>query len=165
MEIEGERACQLAVHVCTYMTLALIKELVGSEAGDVGVGGDESDGDGDGVDAGAGVVAAGGGVGAGDEPPKKKRKVVVHPPDFQRLNNNLHHHKLVYNPPTDKQSKPSSNCQCCTVANKEGKYTHRRTSTYMCQGCNITLCPVSCFHIYHSYKNYKREVRRVIDSQ
>jgi len=48
-------------------------------------------------------------------------------------------------PPTSKKVKPQRKCLVC-----QNKYNKRKDTTYMCIKCDVGLCPVPCFEIYHT---------------
>ncbi|XP_070193310.1 piggyBac transposable element-derived protein 4-like isoform X1 [Littorina saxatilis] len=124
--------------------------------GEILAGDDEGQGN---DEAAAGEVeAAAGGVEA-EEPPKKRMR--VKPMDFERLSHADNPHRLVPNPPTAKRMRAVRNCECCTIASgKRLTYLRRVQTSYMCNACKVPLCPDPCFSIYHSTKDYKREMRR-----
>ncbi|KAL8620837.1 hypothetical protein ACOMHN_033234 [Nucella lapillus] len=100
---------------------------------------------------------------ADEEPPHKKQRCAK-PLDFERLSHCDNPHRPVSNPPTEKRLRPPRDCECCTIrGGKRKAYIRRVQSTYMCAACKVPLCLVPCFHIYHSVKDYKREIRRYLD--
>lgn len=52
-------------------------------------------------------------------------------------------------PPTLKKAKPQRRCLVC-----QNKYNKRKDTTYMCMKCDVGLCPVPCFEIYHTQEKY-----------
>ena len=42
-------------------------------------------------------------------------------------------------------------CKVCSNA----KEKNRVTTTYECEICEVSLCPVDCFKLYHTFKKYK----------
>lgn len=53
-------------------------------------------------------------------------------------------------PPTKKKTAPTRQCYvCCRKRDENGKKIRKETRTY-CKDCNVGLCAVSCFKIYHN---------------
>jgi len=52
-------------------------------------------------------------------------------------------------PPTSKKSKPQRRCLVC-----QNKHNKRKDTTYMCIKCDVGLCPVPCFEIYHTQEKF-----------
>ena len=75
--------------------------------------------------------------------PKKGRPAVI---DVVRLNER-HFPKFV--PPTEKKHNSMRKCKVCS---ENGK---RAESRYQCSDCDVGLCVVPCFEIYHTKKNLK----------
>ena len=50
-------------------------------------------------------------------------------------------------------------CKVCFVGRKEhivtGKPRRRRSTSYKCEQCNLAMCIVPCFRVYHVHKDYK----------
>ncbi|GFV80663.1 piggyBac transposable element-derived protein 4 [Trichonephila clavipes] len=56
-------------------------------------------------------------------------------------------------PPTGKKSTPTRPCFiCCRKTDEKGKRIRRKTRVY-CKECDMGLCAVSCFGIYHTVKD------------
>lgn len=51
-------------------------------------------------------------------------------------------------PSTSKNSKPQRRCLVC-----QNKHNKRKDTTYTCIKCDVELCPVPCFEIYHTQEN------------
>ena len=99
----------------------------------------------------------------GDEnldPTTAKKRKIIEPIDIMRLSHRDNPHVITNIEPTAKSIKPYLNCKCCTLTDGKGKYIRRQCTKYMCKACKIPLCAVPCFEIYHSSKDYKREMRR-----
>ena len=60
--------------------------------------------------------------------------------------------------PKGKKRNPARKCAVCNVPRKDSR--NRVESTYECEQCNVGLCVVPCFRIYHSYADYKQAYRR-----
>lgn len=62
-----------------------------------------------------------------------------------------------------KRGKLSRNCYACNMTQRElvslGRghlqEPKRKTTSYQCATCNVSLCIVPCFQLYHTEKNYK----------
>lgn len=51
---------------------------------------------------------------------------------------------------------PRCQRQCVVCSGKKGR--KRKTSTYCCRKCNVTLCIIPCFELYHTYKDPQRHL-------
>ena len=59
-----------------------------------------------------------------------------------------------YIPPTEKKAAPTRCCAvCCNQRDSKGK-KRRKETRYYCQKCNVGLCVVPCFKIYHTELNF-----------
>ncbi|XP_039719790.1 piggyBac transposable element-derived protein 4-like [Pteropus medius] len=56
-------------------------------------------------------------------------------------------------PPTSGKQNPTGRCKVCCSHNKDGKKIRRETR-YFCEKCDVPLCVVPCFEIYHTKKYY-----------
>ena len=56
-------------------------------------------------------------------------------------------------PPTAGKMQPTSRCKVCCSHNKDGKKIRKETR-YYCADCDVPLCVVPCFEIYHSHRNF-----------
>nr|XP_005559135.2 piggyBac transposable element-derived protein 4 [Macaca fascicularis] len=57
-------------------------------------------------------------------------------------------------PPTSGKQNPTGRCKiCCSQYDKDGKRIRKETR-YFCAECDVPLCVVPCFEIYHTKKNY-----------
>ncbi|KAL4125857.1 hypothetical protein QTP88_010097 [Uroleucon formosanum] len=52
-------------------------------------------------------------------------------------------------PPASKKSIPQRRCTVC-----QNKFNKRKDTTYKCIKCDVGLCPVPCFEIYHTQEKY-----------
>lgn len=57
-----------------------------------------------------------------------------------------------------KKKNPARKCVVCNVPRKGSR--KRVESTYECMQCNVDLCVVPCFRLYHTYVEYKLAYRR-----
>ncbi|XP_068119862.1 piggyBac transposable element-derived protein 4-like [Hyperolius riggenbachi] len=59
-----------------------------------------------------------------------------------------------YIPPTPKKAAPTRMCVvCCSKTDSKGKKVRKETRLY-CPDCNVALCAVPCFKIYHTREVY-----------
>ncbi|XP_035217648.1 piggyBac transposable element-derived protein 4-like [Stegodyphus dumicola] len=80
---------------------------------------------------------------------KKGRPSADHPPS--RLSER---HFVDYIPPTEKKSNPRRQCIiCCSKRDSRGKKVRRETRFY-CPDCDVGLCAVPCFRMYHTRSNF-----------
>lgn len=57
-------------------------------------------------------------------------------------------------PPTEKKTKPYRCCAvCCSKKDEKGKKIRKETR-YFCRNCNVGLCAVPCFMVYHTQLNF-----------
>lgn len=57
-------------------------------------------------------------------------------------------------PPTEKKAAPCRNCAvCCSKRDERGKKIRKETR-YYCRNCNVGLCAVPCFMVYHTKLNF-----------
>ncbi|XP_068122175.1 piggyBac transposable element-derived protein 4-like [Hyperolius riggenbachi] len=64
------------------------------------------------------------------------------------------HHFSDYIPPTPKKAAPTRMCVvCCSKTDSKGKKVRKETRLY-CPDCNVALCAVPCFKIYHTREVY-----------
>lgn len=57
-------------------------------------------------------------------------------------------------PPTDRKATPTRCCVvCCSRRDEKGKKIRRETRVF-CQECNVGLCAVPCFELYHTKKDF-----------
>ena len=59
-------------------------------------------------------------------------------------------HELDALPQTGKKQYPTRNCRVCK--RRDGR---RRETRYYCAKCNVALCVVGCFKIFHTLRNYR----------
>ena len=52
-------------------------------------------------------------------------------------------------PATNEKDNPTKKCKICCAKDKDGK-RKRKESRYYCQECDIALCVVPCFELYHT---------------
>ena len=52
-------------------------------------------------------------------------------------------------PATEKKKNATRKCKVCTANGK------RSDTRYQCNECDVGLCVVPCFKLYHTRKNYK----------
>ena len=98
-------------------------------------------------------------VGPAPQAPPQQNTREAAPMDFQRLKNSNFEHFLQEIHPTQKKKKPTKNCVCCTVYSGTRKqYTHRKETRYQCRICKVALCVAPCHMVYHSVKDYTREI-------
>lgn len=64
-----------------------------------------------------------------------------------RLKGGFRKHELAVYPATEKTKHPQRECRVCS-RNKTRKQTR-----YHCRGCNVPLCVVPCYQIYHTEKD------------
>ncbi|XP_068122125.1 piggyBac transposable element-derived protein 4-like [Hyperolius riggenbachi] len=63
-------------------------------------------------------------------------------------------HFSEYIPPTPKKATPTRMCVvCCSKTDSKGKKVRKETRFY-CPDCDVGLCPVPCFKIYHTREVY-----------
>ena len=83
------------------------------------------------------------------------------PLDLQRLSHAQSPHWLESIPPTAKKLRPTKNCHACTIYSGERKgYIRRKESRYQCSSCKVPLCVEPCFRVFHTHKDFTREMRR-----
>jgi hypothetical protein len=59
-----------------------------------------------------------------------------------------------YVPPTEKKAAPCRYCAvCCSKRDEKGK-KKRKETRYYCRNCDVGLCAVPCFMIYHTKSNF-----------
>lgn len=59
-----------------------------------------------------------------------------------------------YVPPTEKKANPCRYCAvCCSKRDEKGK-KKRKETRYFCKNCNVALCAVPCFMVYHTQLNF-----------
>ena len=57
-------------------------------------------------------------------------------------------------PPSEKKAVPYRNCAvCCSKIDERGKKIRKETR-YWCQECNVGLCAVPCFKLFHTQLKY-----------
>lgn len=57
-------------------------------------------------------------------------------------------------PPTEKKAAPCRYCAvCCSKRDEKGK-KKRKETRYYCRHCNVGLCAVPCFMLYHTQLNF-----------
>ena len=84
-----------------------------------------------------------------DVPPTMCKRVRTLPPPC-RLRGGFGVHKLSLLPKTDKTAAPQRLCQVCAKNPSEKK----RKTRYFCVACQIPLCVIDCFSLYHT-ANYQ----------
>lgn len=63
-------------------------------------------------------------------------------------------HFVKFIPPTDTKQAPTRRCKvCCSKSGPDGK-TIRKETRYYCNECDVGLCAVPCFEIYHTKSKY-----------
>ena len=63
-------------------------------------------------------------------------------------------HFLEYIPPTEKKTDPTRMCVvCCSRRKADGKKVRKETRFY-CPDCDVGLCAIPCFKLYHTKLNY-----------
>lgn len=66
----------------------------------------------------------------------------------------IERHFPSYVPPTPKKQAPTRYCTvCCSQRDHTGK-RRQRESRYYCKTCNVGLCNVPCFEIYHTKETF-----------
>ena len=63
-------------------------------------------------------------------------------------------HFLKSLPPTAGKQQPTSRCKVCCSHQKDSKKIRKETH-YCCADCDVPLCVVPCFEIYHTRKNFR----------
>lgn len=63
-------------------------------------------------------------------------------------------HFMKFIPPNENKQAPTRCCKvCCSQTRPDGKKVRKETR-YYCQECDVGLCPVPCFEVYHTKSNY-----------
>ncbi|XP_068104032.1 piggyBac transposable element-derived protein 4-like [Hyperolius riggenbachi] len=63
-------------------------------------------------------------------------------------------HFMEYIPPTPKKNAPTRTCHvCCSKSDEKGKRI-RKESRFYCPDCDVALCAIPCFKIYHTREVY-----------
>ena len=57
-------------------------------------------------------------------------------------------HFLMVIPPTEGKENPTKRCTVCL------KHKTRHETRYQCRQCNVPLCVVPCFEVYHTQKHF-----------
>ena len=79
-----------------------------------------------------------------EEPPTR----VPRKESIERLKGGFQCHKQASFPATDKKKFPQ---RCCRVCQKNGI---RKNTKVFCKKCEVPLCPMTSFSIYHSCKSF-----------
>jgi len=66
-----------------------------------------------------------------------------------------HQHSPTFVPPTPCKARPTRNCVVCHSVKI------RKESRYMCSKCQVCLCVVPCFGLYHSVTDYSQARRNM----
>lgn len=56
-------------------------------------------------------------------------------------------------PPTEKKTNPTRQCFICALKRNEENKRIRKETRYMCRDCDVPLCVIPCFKIYHTVAN------------
>ena len=62
-------------------------------------------------------------------------------------------HFADYIPATPCKREPTRRCVVCYASNKNGKKIRKETRIW-CPDCEVALCNIPCFKIYHTQRNY-----------
>lgn len=63
-----------------------------------------------------------------------------------------HFPKLI--PANELKKRPSKRCKVCCSHSVSGQKKARKETRYFCSDCNVPLCVVPCFEMYHTKANY-----------
>ncbi|EEC06595.1 PiggyBac transposable element-derived protein, putative [Ixodes scapularis] len=62
-------------------------------------------------------------------------------------------HFVSFIPPTENKQLPTRRCVVCCKASSTGGTKIRKETRYWCKNCNVAVCVIPCFEIYHMRTN------------
>ncbi|XP_029833924.2 piggyBac transposable element-derived protein 4 [Ixodes scapularis] len=62
-------------------------------------------------------------------------------------------HFVSFIPPTENKQLPTRRCVVCCKASSTGGTKIRKETRYWCKDCNVAVCVIPCFEIYHTRTN------------
>lgn len=75
-------------------------------------------------------------------------------PSFETPLRLTERHFVKFIPPTEKKEKPARKCAvCCKKRDSKGKRVRKETR-YYCDKCDVGLCAVPCFEIFHTQRDF-----------
>ncbi|CAM1302406.1 Uncharacterised protein r2_g1225 [Pycnogonum litorale] len=63
-------------------------------------------------------------------------------------------HFCSYIPPTEKKRQPTRICKVCSEKSASEGNRVRKETRFWCQDCEIPLCHIPCFELFHTKKDY-----------
>ena len=89
-------------------------------------------------------------------PPRKPRGRPMTQPAPERLVPVEHQHFPHHIPPTASKGHPARHCIVCKAVGK------RKDSVFLCSQCQVCLCIVPCFQLYHAQRDFKAARRELL---
>lgn len=86
---------------------------------------------------------------SGSTPPNQKR----HRQDESCVRLTARHFPSLV-PPSGKKQNATRKCVVCARKIDQNGKSVRRESRYQCNECNVALCVVPCFSVYHTKQNF-----------